>query len=150
MSHKAVRSVAKLISQSYGESQSAVCLTREGGGHLKATQALLNIRQAGEWGLSKSRLFSITHMCSWSIDIAIKWGWKYILKLCMYKTLSANLVIYFHVRTYHKYWKLRSHLCYPSLQDMKRCNLHIYTRLTYNNILLHMYTHYTEWWSHTK
>ena len=51
ISHKAAKSMAKLISQVCDELQPADCLSR-------STQALVDVRQALVRGLSKSRLFN--------------------------------------------------------------------------------------------
>ena len=58
MSHKAAKSMAKLIGQSCGDLQSlSACEGKMG--HLNATRALMDIKQGSHKGLGESRLFNL-------------------------------------------------------------------------------------------
>ena len=56
ISHRAARSMAKLISQSCGKLKAAVLLFNGRGSHLKTTQVLMDIWKASETSHSKSNL----------------------------------------------------------------------------------------------
>ena len=72
--------MAKLISQSCGDSKLAVCLPKGRWGHLKATQALVDAIQAWEkrpeWKQTVSTFSSSKHISCWCIDVANRWRWK--------------------------------------------------------------------------
>ena len=58
MSHKAAKSMAKLIGQSCGDLQSlSACDGKMG--HLNATRALMDVRQGWDKGLGESKLFNL-------------------------------------------------------------------------------------------
>ena len=90
MSYKAAKSMAKLISQSCGESQYAVCFSREDRAIWRPPEHswMSDRLKKKAWVKADCSTFSsIKHMCCWCIDVANKWWWKvYLLKLCVHKT----------------------------------------------------------------
>ena len=83
LSHEAAKSIAKLISQSCGKSQLAICLSMENGAIWRPPKHLwMSDRvEKGAWVKVECSTFSsIKYMCYWSIDVAIKWWWKVCLE----------------------------------------------------------------------
>ena len=92
MSHKAAKSMAKLISQLCGESQLAICLSREDGAISRAPSTC-ECQQAGKETWVKYAVGPLIQ--------ALNGNEKCVLKLCMYNTLFVNLATYSYIATHH-------------------------------------------------